>query len=166
MVARNLERTRNTLFTVSIASDDSPWQSEALTYMWAYCVPSSGPAYKEWNKKQVSHAWIGNCSISPHMNMISKATSRTDWAFYFDNINFVDVDGKYIKAQGLYSPSEESVVLQPIVVKPRSRQIGCYNDRIALKFDRHLGSAADEVPGKFQRDRKSLNSNLAASKLH
>ena len=42
----------------------------------------------------------------------------------------------------------------------KSREIGCYFDRIALKFDRHLGSAAAEVPVKFQSDWQSLNPNL------
>ena len=34
------------------------------------------------------------------------------------------------------------------------------------KFDRHLGSIAAEEPVKFKSDWKSLNQNLAASKLH
>ena len=33
-------------------------------------------------------------------------------------------------------------------------------------LDRHLGSAAAEVPAKFQSDWKSLNPNLGASSLH
>ena len=41
-------------------------------------------------------------------------------------------------------------------MKSRSREFGCYNDRIGLKFDRHLGSAAV----KFQSRRKSLNPRL------
>ena len=45
-------------------------------------------------------------------------------------------------------------------------EIGCYNDRIALKFDTHLGSAAAELPVKFQSDWKSLSLNLAASRIH
>ena len=36
----------------------------------------------------------------------------------------------------------------------------CYNDRIDLTFGRHLGSAAAEVPVKFQSDRESLNLRL------
>ena len=47
-------------------------------------------------------------------------------------------------------------------MKSRSCEIGCCNGRIALKFDRHLGSAA----AKFQSHCKSLNPNLAASRLH
>ena len=42
----------------------------------------------------------------------------------------------------------------------------CYNDRIGLQFDRLLGSAAVDMSVKFQSDWKSLNSNLAASRLH
>ena len=36
------------------------------------------------------------------------------------------------------------------LVKSRSREIECYNDRFALKFDRHLGSVAAEVLVKFK----------------
>ena len=36
-------------------------------------------------------------------------------------------------------------VLPHDLVKCRSRGIGCYNDRIALKFDEHLGSAAAKL---------------------
>ena len=36
---------------------------------------------------------------------------------------------------------------------------------VALKFVRHLGNAADEVPIKFQSDWKSLNPDLAAARL-
>ena len=57
-------------------------------------------------------------------------------------------------------------ILPQDLVKSPSREIGCYNDRIALEFDRHLDSAAFEVPVKFQIDWKSINSNLEASRLH
>ena len=50
-------------------------------------------------------------------------------------------------------------VLSQDLVKSRSRAIWCYNDRIALKCDRHL--AAAEVVVKFWSDWKSLNPNLA-----
>ena len=43
-------------------------------------------------------------------------------------------------------------VLPSNLVKSRSREIRCYNERSALKFDRHLGSAAADVPVKFQND--------------
>ena len=35
-----------------------------------------------------------------------------------------------------------------------------------MKFDRHIGSKAAEVPVKFQSDRTILNTNLAASRLY
>ena len=57
-------------------------------------------------------------------------------------------------------------VLPQYLVKSRSREIGCYNDRIALKFDMHLGSAATEVPVKYKIYWKSLNPNLVASRLY
>ena len=57
-------------------------------------------------------------------------------------------------------------VLPQDLVKSRSREIGRYNDRIALEFDRHLGSAAAEVPVTFQSDCKSLNMNLAAPRVN
>ena len=57
-------------------------------------------------------------------------------------------------------------VLLPNLAKCRSREIGYYNDRITLKFDRHLSSAAAGVPVRFQSDWKRLNPNLAASSFH
>ena len=56
--------------------------------------------------------------------------------------------------------------LPPNLVKSRSREIGCYDDPIALQFDRHLDNAGAEVPIKFHSDWKSLKPNLAASILH
>ena len=44
----------------------------------------------------------------------------------------------------------------PLFTKSRSREIGCYDDRIALKFDRYIDGAAGEDPVKF----------LAASRFH
>ena len=56
--------------------------------------------------------------------------------------------------------------LPPNLVKSRRREFGCYNDRIALKFDRRFGSSAAEGPVKFRSDLKTLNPNVAASRLH
>ena len=53
-------------------------------------------------------------------------------------------------------------ILAQDLVKSRSRDIGYYHDRIALKFDRHLGSAAAKVAFKIQSDCESLNTNRAA----
>ena len=51
-------------------------------------------------------------------------------------------------------------VLPQDLVKSRSREIGFYHDRIALKFDMHLGNTV-----KFQSDWKRLNPNLAVSRF-
>ena len=40
-------------------------------------------------------------------------------------------------------------VLPPNLAKTWSREIGCYNHRMAQKFDKHLGNGAAEVPVKF-----------------
>ena len=53
-------------------------------------------------------------------------------------------------------------VLAPNPVKSGSCQIGCYNDCITLKLDRHLPSTAAKVPVKFQSDWTILNTNLTA----
>ena len=67
---------------------------------------------------------------------------------------------------GLYSLSRRTDVLPHDLGKSRSREIGCYNDHIALNFDRHIGSVAAEVPVKFRSDWKNLNPNRAASRIH
>ena len=56
--------------------------------------------------------------------------------------------------------------LTQALVKYRSRDIGCYDNRTALKFDRHLGSAAAKVPVKTQSDCKRFNTKLTALRLH
>ena len=35
-----------------------------------------------------------------------------------------------------------------------------------MKFDKHIGGAAVELPVKFQNDWKSLQPNLVVSRLH
>ena len=50
-------------------------------------------------------------------------------------------------------------------MKPRRREIGNLNPRIALKFDRHIDSTTAEVHINFQSDRTFINTNLAASRL-
>ena len=56
-------------------------------------------------------------------------------------------------------------VLLPNLRKSRSREIGCGNDNIALKFGRYLGRAAAVVPVICQSDTESSNSNIDASRL-
>ena len=47
-----------------------------------------------------------------------------------------------------------------------SHEIGCCIDCDAIEFDRHLTSAAAEVPFKFQSEWESLIRDLTASRLH
>ena len=54
---------------------------------------------------------------------------------------------------GLYSLSDKTSYRK--ISKSWSRKIGCYNDRISLTFDMHLGNAAAEVRVKFQCDWKT-----------
>ena len=46
------------------------------------------------------------------------------------------------------------------LVKSRSRETDSLNCRITLKFDRHIGSTAADVPVKCQGDRIIVNTNL------
>ena len=52
------------------------------------------------------------------------------------------------------------------IINHATTQIGTLNCCVALKFDRHIGSTAAEVPVKFQSDRTILNTNLADSILY
>ena len=56
--------------------------------------------------------------------------------------------GEHHESGSLFTKRQD--VLPPNRVKSRSREIECYNDRFALKFDWHLGNVAAEVPVKFQ----------------
>ena len=48
----------------------------------------------------------------------------------------------------------------------RSHEIGSLNYRVALKFERHVGSSAAEVPVKFQRNRKNLAASIMSFTLN
>ena len=67
---------------------------------------------------------------------------------------------------GTLQPRASIHVSPQDLLNTRSREIWCYNDCTAVKFDRRIGSAAVEVPVKFQSNRESLNLNLLASRLH
>ena len=51
------------------------------------------------------------------------------------------------------------------LVKTQSREIGCYEDRIAKKNDRHISNTAAEVLVPFLSDWKNLNKNLVAHEI-
>ena len=50
-------------------------------------------------------------------------------------------------------------------MKSGSREIGSFNYSIALKFHRHIGSGAAEVPVNFKIEQTILNTNLEASRF-
>ena len=83
---------------------------------------------------------------------------------WFDH-HFDAIETTYFQAIGseLINPmwNDSRAYMQNVLprnrVKTRSREIGCYNDRIVLKFERHICHAAAEVPVKFQNDWKSPN---------
>ena len=57
-------------------------------------------------------------------------------------------------------------ILPQDLVKSWSHEIGVYTFSITLKFDRHLSSAAAEMPVKFQNDTIIITSNLTALTFH
>ena len=57
-------------------------------------------------------------------------------------------------------------VLPQYHVKSRSLYIRVNTFPIALKFNKHLGSSSVAIPVKFQSDKITMTSNLAASRLH
>ena len=62
--------------------------------------------------------------------------------------------------------TEQTSVLPQDLVKSRGRDIRVWTIPIPLKFDRHIGSSAAEMPIKFQSDTNIITFNLAASILH
>ena len=62
--------------------------------------------------------------------------------------------------------TERTDVLPQDLVKSRNREIHIYTFSIALKFDRHLGSGAAEMPAKFQKDIIIITPNRADSRIH
>ena len=69
-----------------------------------------------------------------------------------------------VQHQGLYSLSGKPSYRQ-ISWRLEAARLDVIMICTVLKFDRHLGSAAAEVPVKFQSDWESFNPNLAASRL-
>ena len=57
-------------------------------------------------------------------------------------------------------------LLQDLVKSAGKPRVSGSDVSIALKFDRHIGSSAAEMPVKFQSDMIIITSNLVASRLH
>ena len=89
------------------------------------------------------------------------------WSNWWFNSGTDGGSGLTGELKEIWAPSQYSKdVFSKDLVKSRSHEIGTLNSRIALKFDRHIGSTAAEVPVEFQSDRTILNTNLAASRLY
>ena len=50
-------------------------------------------------------------------------------------------------------------------MKSRSREIGCYNDRIALKFDSHISSTAAERLQKFEPEFRGFETSCGKTSV-
>ena len=103
---------------------------------------------------------------------LNKRLSKQSWGWWFETPSWslwrhCNENWRYGLLCSMIHPTgplftKRTNVLPQDLAKSRSREIGCYHDRIFLKFDRHLGSTAAEVPVKIQSDWGSLNPDLAA----
>ena len=122
--------------------------------------------YSGRSKKKLKLRVIGLCAEiqrwpvnSPHKWPVKRKMFPFD-----DVIMWSNNQCKYKPhTKGLYSLNDKTSYPHLISLRIEARRLDV-NDGIALKFDRHLGSAAAEVPVKLSRDWKSLNPNLAASR--
>ena len=104
-----------------------------------------------------------------YINQNTEISASVTQACYLIRISYCWVCARKMELQCLCSGplfTEQWDVLLPNLMKSQSREIGCYNAHIALKFDRHLDSAAFGVSVKFLGNWKSLNLNLAASRFY
>ena len=110
-------------------------------------------------------------NVYNHIPKWTNLVSDSNWCSRYNShlieivMSRVQLLDKYSYNPWPFFTKQRDVWLQDLV-KFRSREIGCYNDRIALKFDKRLGSTAVEMSIKFQSDWTCLNPNLVASRLH
>ena len=129
-----------------------------------------------WSKHQEAHmvSFHGHCMRSYWFWIyLNLSVFMFLLRFYFSNNKITNIMRGMVLS--IVSPpragpgplfTKRTDVLPQDLVKSRSREIGWYNDRIVLKFDRHLDSTACYVFIKCQSDWISLNPNLVASRLH
>ena len=115
---------------------------------------------KKTSKLRVTGLCVGNSPgpvNSPHKEPVTRKM------FPFDD---VIMKKEAPMASGLLFTKWMDVLSIPQdLVNFRSQEIGCDNDCITQKFDRHLSSTAAEVPVKFQSNWRNLNLNLMALRL-
>ena len=107
-----------------------------------------------WNLLALSYIVKMNCGYEVWYS-ITTAVALQRWMKYQETTAWLCVLPVLFRNPGPVFTKRTDVLPQDLVGS-WSREIGCYSDRIALKFDRHLGSAAAEVHVKFQSDYKSL----------
>ena len=127
----------------SCAGQRKHQSSASLAFVWR--IHRWIPAQKVSNVENVSTWWRNHEYLRP-----SKRNPKSYWQRWY-------IGPLYTLWTG---------VLPQDLVKPRSREIGCYSKCITLKCERHLGSAVAELPIKYQRVSKSFNASVEASKLH
>ena len=138
--------------TVYLGADQRKHQSS--TCHWPLC--GEIPGYR-WFLR-TNDQLCGTC-----FHLMTSSYQRVGVVLYW-TCRFTTAAASPLFISGPLFTKRPDVLLQDLV-KSRSREIGCYDGRIALQFDRHLGSAAADVPVKLQSYWKSLNPNLAASGL-
>ena len=108
------------------------------------------------NLIKISETFSRNIWIQADPNCVHATTVKLPWCVL--NMDLVHSQNQNLKKRnfhvssitGSYTVCEDYLWIQPSQwCYQVSIQIGCYDDRIALKFDRHLGNAAAEVPVKF-----------------
>ena len=123
----------------------------------------------EW---EINWAWFGLTAwhlIYECLNLFWPTQSQVLWLKY--NLNVLLASSLRIFQSWfrygvgpLYTKRTD--VLPQDLAKSRSCEIRGWTFPTVLKFDRHLGSSAAEVPVKFQSDTIIITSKLAPSRLH
>ena len=79
-------------------------------------------------------------SFKPHFLFISTEKNTTRWHLRIWLVNHYTRRASIHQADGRH-----------MTAKSRSHEIGCYNDRIAVKFDRHYRSAAFQNSERLEK---------------
>ena len=120
-----------------------------------------------WNEsKVVYYRWCGMIQVP---NIVSNRFFYQGGCYFVNQFsrNFLRFSNGLVWAA--YSGplfTKGTDVLPQDLAKSRSREILVQTFTIALKFDRHIGSKAAEMPVEFQSDTIIITSNLATSRLH
>ena len=153
---------KNNIITIPLSTAND---LDKLTWLNSECLNIYRTIYHEIHEKftLMYSAFVSFChsTITPKLKIKTtepKNNTQTRWS---GHINIYPCS-----REGFYSLRDKTDVLSPDLVKPRWREIKCYHARIIIKFVRHLYNATAEMHVTFQSAWKSLNPNLAASRLN